>query len=240
MSEPAGQMRPPLTRAQQILVAEHRYMVLLIAGALMAAKRFCPLSHDELVALGNMGLVEAAQVYDPAREVAFEGFAWKRIHGAMMNGIRREKAIVTAARKALYRCMGVQTGEENIMTDTAEDDQARLESIRDAMAASLFLGAAASILEGCARGSESAAELREEYAEGLAALAGALSTLPDLERRLIQLHYYEGRKLHEVAPLLPLPDSSTRRLHAGVLDRLAQRLRARGVTSAPALEGRPP
>ena len=240
MSGPGRPERPPLTRAQQILVAEHRYMVALIGKALIAARPFNILPYDELTALGHVALVEAAQAYDPTRGVAFEGFAWKRIHGAMMNGIRHEKAVVTAARKALYRCIGLQHDEGDIFTATEQDDLKQFESIREAIAASLFLGAAAFMIQGGTSEGETAVEMREEQARVIAALQSALATLSDLERKLIHLRYYEGRKLYDVAALLPLPESSTRGLHADIMKRLGRRLRAQGITTAPVFEECPP
>ena len=45
---------------------------------------------DELVALGNAGLAEAAQRYDPDRGAAFPTFAWYRVQGAILDGLRKQ------------------------------------------------------------------------------------------------------------------------------------------------------
>ncbi len=44
---------------------------------------------DELIALGNAGLVEAAQRFDVAGGASFRTFAWYRVYGEMMDAIRR-------------------------------------------------------------------------------------------------------------------------------------------------------
>ena len=44
---------------------------------------------DELVALGNAGLAEAAQRYEPDRGATFATFAWYRVQGAIVDGLRK-------------------------------------------------------------------------------------------------------------------------------------------------------
>src|SRR5262245_60471891 len=44
---------------------------------------------DELVALGNAGLAEAASRFDPDRGATFSTFAWYRVQGAIIDGLRR-------------------------------------------------------------------------------------------------------------------------------------------------------
>jgi RNA polymerase sigma factor for flagellar operon FliA len=70
------------------LVARH------LALARRAAGRFYPrvrglVGFDELCALANAGLAEAAERYDPARGATFATFAWYRIQGAIVDGLRR-------------------------------------------------------------------------------------------------------------------------------------------------------
>jgi len=45
---------------------------------------------DELLQWGAIGMLEALNRFDPSYGVAFEGFAARRIRGAMIDGLRRE------------------------------------------------------------------------------------------------------------------------------------------------------
>src|SRR5262249_3784012 len=45
--------------------------------------------YDELVALGNAGLAQAARRFDPSRGVPFPAFAWYRVQGAVIDGMRQ-------------------------------------------------------------------------------------------------------------------------------------------------------
>jgi len=59
---------------------------------------------DDLVSFGSKGLIEAAGRFDPGRSVSFETFAYRRIHGAMLDGLRQmgpySRAIVERHRQA--------------------------------------------------------------------------------------------------------------------------------------------
>src|SRR5687768_3420860 len=45
---------------------------------------------EELVALANVGLADAAQRYDPDRGASFSTFAWYRVQGAIVDGLRKQ------------------------------------------------------------------------------------------------------------------------------------------------------
>ena len=70
------------------LVARHLALARRAAGMVYPRVRGL-ISFDELRALANAGLAEAAARYDPARGASFATFAWYRIHGAIVDGLRR-------------------------------------------------------------------------------------------------------------------------------------------------------
>jgi len=48
-----------------------------------------PVMEEELVALGNTGLAEAAQRFDDTRGATFATYAWYRVQGAIVDGLRK-------------------------------------------------------------------------------------------------------------------------------------------------------
>lgn len=48
---------------------------------------------DELVSLGNAGLTEAASRYDATRGASFATFAWYRVNGSIIDGVRRNTTL---------------------------------------------------------------------------------------------------------------------------------------------------
>jgi RNA polymerase sigma factor FliA len=67
-----------------------RYLGLVIPIARHFQKRLPPrVDFDDLVGAGNLGLVEAARRYNPARGTSFDTFARHRIRGAIGDSLRR-------------------------------------------------------------------------------------------------------------------------------------------------------
>ena len=223
----------PLTAAQQELVRTASHLVDKIARAI--ARRGGALDLDELASLGRAGLVEAAQTFDPSFGVNFEGFAWPRVHGAMKNGAKRERAEhrarMTAAIAASYAYAESQVDEGDPMTDTERDIHARIDASCDGFVAAMALGyfTAAARVEG-----EEAAAERDAHARAVEALREARESLPERDRRLIELHYEEQLDLKEVATRLGFSYISARRYHHAAVQRLGARVRGRGVGAAPA------
>src|SRR5450432_2953630 len=44
---------------------------------------------EELIALANAGLAEAAQRFDPTKGAAFSTYAWYRVQGSIVDGLRK-------------------------------------------------------------------------------------------------------------------------------------------------------
>jgi RNA polymerase sigma factor for flagellar operon FliA len=77
------------------LVARHLELARRAAGRVYPRVRGL-VSFDELRALANAGLTEAAERYDPARGATFTTFAWYRIQGAILDGLRRSTGRASA------------------------------------------------------------------------------------------------------------------------------------------------
>jgi RNA polymerase sigma factor for flagellar operon FliA len=227
----SARRQQPLSAAQQELVRSAAHIVDKIARALL--RRGSVLDVDELASLGRAGLVEAAQTFDASFGVNFEGFAWPRVHGAMKNGAKRERAEhrarMTAAIAASYGYAEAQGDEGDPMTDTDRQIHARIDASCDGFVAAMALG----YFTAAARaGGEDAAAERDAHAHAVAALKAARESLPDRDRALIEMHYEEQLDLKEVAAKLGFSYISARRYHHAAVQRLGARVRARGVAPA--------
>jgi RNA polymerase sigma factor for flagellar operon FliA len=69
------------------LVTEHLHLVETAAGRMKKSYGHS-FDYDELVSFGNKGLLDAARRYDPATGTPFTVFAFYRIRGAMLDGLR--------------------------------------------------------------------------------------------------------------------------------------------------------
>jgi RNA polymerase sigma factor for flagellar operon FliA len=187
---------------------------------------------DELVGYGMQGLIEAAQRFDGRHGAAFTTFAYYRVRGAMFDGLRAmgwlprgEYARVRfEARASAY----LQHLAEREAGARALDPAApaRLEDEVRELADALG-GVAAVYLAALPAPSSptTAPESELEQRERAHTMTTALASLPDKERRLLELYYFEDRSLEEAGRALGLSKSWASRLLARAITLLREALK---------------
>lgn len=80
------------TLERQALVLDNQKLVTRLVESVMRRHSLPEEWREELSAIGTLGLVQAAASFDPARGVAFAGFASHRVSGAVIDSLRRGKA----------------------------------------------------------------------------------------------------------------------------------------------------
>ena len=189
---------------------------------------------EELIAAGQVGLVEAATRYDAAHGVAFQTFAYYRIRGAIFDGLRK----MLWLPPSLYKKLRFQAGADQIAREqlgTAADDEApeaqatRLAGTVKDLAAIYILSLDAELSETDPTAAEdptAPAELSEEITR----LRAAIETLPERKQRVIRGYYLEGRKLTEIAAELGVSRFQASRLHTEAVRELRTQLEDSGGT----------
>jgi len=189
---------------------------------------------DELVSLGNAGLAEAASRYDASRGASFATFAWYRVKGSIIDGLRRNTTLpkrvwaklvaLRAASEYLEHRIERDAGAAARGSQPPEGAEA-LAQIKQAMSAirTMYLTSLETLRD--EKGFEPAA-VRAPPSEHLGAqalskrLRAALDQLPDKERTLLTKHYWEGKNLLEAGAEMGISKSWASRLHAQAVDRL--------------------
>jgi RNA polymerase sigma factor FliA len=194
-----------LTRQQQALVVATRSLVRKVA-ALLCLQFPRGMAWEEMVAIGELALSEAARSFDPARDVPFEAYAWMRVHGAIHNALTRERRWHRAARDGVYKAIATQ-GE-------ARDR----ESFSDALVAGMLMNLAGEV----SRSGDAEADLA--CAQMRAALRRALSELSREDQRLIELHYVKELTLEEAGRTLSMCRTTVKARHRGLLKRVMAKL----------------
>jgi RNA polymerase sigma factor for flagellar operon FliA len=194
-------------------------------------------AYDELLAYANIGLTEAAGRYETDRGASFRTFAWYRVHGAVIDSLRRNTGL---PRRVWAQLVALRAAGEYLENQLERESGARakgapepsrveaLAKIKDAMSAikATYICSMQSLdamredrdfepradVEAPLEGIQSR-QLRER-------LNRAIAELPDRERKLLQKHYWEGKNLLECGEELGLSKSWTSRLHAQLVDRL--------------------
>lgn len=192
---------------------------------------------DELRAYGRQGLVEAAQRYEPEKGADFRAFAYLRVRGAMLDGLRRmgqwtRRGYETVQMLRAAQATSEQALEEEGLGSTAspEEAQARLSRHVGQVVAAMTLGVFAekafedggSII---ARDRSPSAEDLLEEKQVLELLESSLQSLPEQERDVLRSFYLAGECLDDIAARLGCSRSWASRIHTRAIRRLGLRLK---------------
>jgi RNA polymerase sigma factor for flagellar operon FliA len=188
---------------------------------------------ENLEAAGTLGLVEAANNFDPSRGVQFKAFAAIRIRGAVLDELRRNCPLpqhmlerVAKVRKACEDLPPPVTVEAlAAATGLSHDDTL------DCLAAIQMTRPVpwddsdefASKTPDC-RAERPDAELERQ--EQKRVLKEAIASLPERERLTVTLYYAEDLRLKEIGQVLNLSEARVSRILNAALLHLRKALRA--------------
>lgn len=162
---------------------------------------------ENLESAGVVGLVQAATAFDPSNGVKFSTFAYRRIHGAIVDELRRNSPL---SQEMLARIAAISKIREELSQPAtveilAEKAALTVEEVEEALQAMRFASpeeyteAAENI--GVSRQSATPPELlsRKEQKQ---ALVQAIKALPRKQRLAITLYYLEDLRLKEIGIVL--------------------------------------
>lgn len=213
-----------------------RHLGLVKEVADQQAWRLFRIDKEDLRGVGQLGLIQAAQRYDPGSGVPFRGFAYYRIRGAMLDHARKldrpGRRCATALRtlegsQALLEHAHEQTAHRPADTTSMAARVARAHEIVGRAAAALAMAHAGS--EGVENASAEDAPPDPEQAflhgERRALLQEALDRLAPGDRALIEQVYFAGVSMTEYARQAGVNASTISRRHARILQRLSLAMR---------------
>jgi RNA polymerase sigma factor FliA len=188
---------------------------------------------EDMMSYGREGLLAAARSFDPARGVPFKRWANLRVRGAVIDGVRASSQV---PRSMYARCRAPaiealspsgSAEDDTDRQDTAVSADRRLGEYLAAVATAVSLGFAGGgedrhgePTDRCPTAEESL--LRYELYE---AIRAAVTELPEVERTLVERHYFEGVTFEDAATELGLSKSWASRLHARAIGYVTRSLR---------------
>jgi RNA polymerase sigma factor FliA len=190
---------------------------------------------DDLVEYGMIGLLEAAERYDPSHGANFMTFAYYRIRGAIYDGLRgmgwmsrSEYARARFEERANEYLAEVAHAEE---AGEAPPENPFEHAVQDLADAVQGLAAVYITTLDAAEGAQLKDDKNPIADENLglqqarALVRQTIKRLSDQERQLLEMYYYKEQSLQEVGEALGLSKSWTSRLHARVIEKLHRMLR---------------
>ncbi|MCC5464975.1 FliA/WhiG family RNA polymerase sigma factor [Pelosinus baikalensis] len=184
---------------------------------------------DDLISNGFFGLLDAIEKYDPMRGIKFETYAVVRIRGSMLDAIRAQDWVPTSIRQKAKQYEQTVSKLENQLGRAATDNEiaeALSISVNELYVLLNQLNASTIMpLDEFIKTETSSAHLTNpseqiEIEEVKQALAKTIDKLPEKERLVVSLYYYEGLTLKEISLILKLSEARISQLHTKSIFRL--------------------
>jgi len=199
-----------------------------------------PLSFEDMVSAGTVGLVRAARDFDPSRGVEFKTYAYIRIKGAVLDELRGWTFVPAAISSRIKDAQEIsreimeQTGSAPTDEKLAEELGISIEELYQMLEkgrAQHFVSLDNSSEDSPALGDlleanhASSPEERIEKQELICNLTRAIQQLPEKPRRVVLLYYHENLTMKQIAEVLKITESRVSQLHASALFNLSVKLR---------------
>lgn len=233
--------------ARDELIVHYAYLTKYIAHRL-AINLSSAVEIDELISYGIEGLIDALEKFDLARKIKFETYAVTRIRGAMIDGLRSMDWVPVSVRQKskdlekAYALVESELGHAANDEEMAEALGMSIEQFRQLLSdvSITTIVYLEDFLPGDDGGEKSKRIMdllsddqtddvlnKVELSETKDILADAIRKLPEKEKTVVYLYYYEGLTLKEIGEVLSLSESRISQLHTKSILRLRGRLSRR-------------
>jgi RNA polymerase sigma factor FliA len=230
---------------REAVIKEYAPMVKYVANRI--AMRLPPhIEVDDLISVGVLGLIDAIDKYDSSRGAKFKTYAEFRVRGAILDELRSMDWVPRSVRQKASSMETVVRKLQNKLGRPPEDDE-----IADEMGISLDelfsavnetksmpilsledLGIAKdsgeqqSLLDCLAGKGDADPQTNFRLVELKAIIAKAIDTLPEKERLMISLYYYEELTMKEIGEVLGITESRVSQIHSKAVFRLRNKLKS--------------
>ncbi len=215
------------------------------------------LEYDDLLSQAVVGLIDAVDRFDPARGIKFETYAYYRIRGAVMDmlreldwlprSVRQRESELTNAYLRLEDKLGRQPTDQEIASELGvtveqldvlahEVALQSMQSLDEVMTGQQW--EASTLADMIADENAASPEVETERRAERELLSQAIDALPETERTVISLYYYEGLTLKEIGQVLGVTESRSCQIHGKAILRLRARVQAL-LTTPPVKETSP-
>ncbi len=226
--------------ARDDLIIHYAHLVNYVANRL-AINLSSVVEVDELISYGIEGLIDAIEKYDHKRNIKFETYAITRIRGSMIDGLRSmdwvpvsvrqkskelERTYIKLESKLGRAATDIEVAEElgitlnefaHLLKEVAANTIISLDDFIPGDDGDDKKKRIVDLLED--QNASDALELLE-LSEVKALLAKTISRLPEKEKTVVYLYYYEGLTLKEIGMVLGLSESRISQLHTKAILRL--------------------
>ena len=227
------------------VITEYAPMIKYVANRI--AMRLPPhIEVDDLISVGVLGLIDAIDKYDASRGAKFKTYAEFRVRGAILDELRSMDWVPRSVRQKASALEGVVQKLQNQLGRPPEDDEIAGEmgvsmdelfntmnetksmpilSLED-LGIAKDSGEQQSLLDCLAGKGDNDPQTSLRLNELKRIIAKAIDTLPEKERLMISLYYYEELTMKEIGEVLSITESRVSQIHSKAVYRLRSKLKA--------------
>ena len=225
------------------IVKKYLYLVKYVAGR-VAIGLPPNVEFNDLVSYGILGLFDAIQKYDVSQGNKFETYAVSRIRGSIMDELRKldwaPRLLRKKAREIEKKCKELEEKNGRIATDeelasSLKMSTEELNGIYSDLNSTTFLSLDEVWQNDDGNKPISRLQTIEDslitnqfnyvhQSEVKDLLAGAIGELPEKEKLVVVLYYYENLTLREIGEILDVSESRVCQIHTKVITRLRSHL----------------
>ena len=230
--------------ARERLIIHYAPLVKFVAGR-VAAGLPQSIEQSDLVSYGIFGLIDAIDKFDPGRGFKFETYAISRIKGAIIDELRSIDWVPRSVRAKARSIERAISKLENELKRSPEDAEvaAELDMTESELAGVLsqisFTGLVAldDLLAASGSDRPTGTTVADTISDGAHdpvqafevdemkhLLADAINRMPDRERLVLTLYYYEGLTLAEIGDVLGVTESRVCQIHTKAILQLRGRM----------------
>lgn len=225
------------------IIVEYAPLVKFIAQKI-ASRLPANIELDDLISCGVIGLMDAISKFDPTRDNKFKTYAEFRIRGAILDELRaqdwvprsvREKSKVVEKAYAKLECeLGRPATDEEMCYELKVSMEEFHDLIKQSKSVSLLnIDDAVAFSNGDKKLMVNLMDDRRalnpysavNYKNTQQVIKDAIKALPEKQRLVLSLYYYEDLNLKEIAQVLDVTESRVSQLHTQAILKIKARLR---------------
>ena len=233
------------TENREEVIIRYSPMIKYVANRI--AMRLPPhIEVDDLISVGVLGLMDAITKYDSSRGAKFKTYAEFRVRGAILDELRSLDWVPRSIRQKASAVEKVVRSLEAKLRRLPEDDEVAKEmdmsldqfyrTIDETKSVPVFsledLGIAKesgeqqSLLDCIAGKADADPQTQIRLIELKEIIAKAIDTLPEKERLMVSLYYYEELTMKEIGAVLDITESRVSQIHSKAVLHLRTKLKA--------------
>jgi RNA polymerase sigma factor FliA len=232
---------------QEQMVLQYAPLIKYIASRL-ALRLPSHISLEDLISSGIIGLIDAVQKFDPGKNINFKTYAEFRIKGAILDelrsldwiprSVRKKSHLIENAYAQLQRSLGRPAEAEEVaelIGLNLEEFYQLLDETKTVSVVALEEGRKGpggqvsyleyELLETIQDDNARDSLLAVHFSELQKLIVRAIEVLPDKEKLLISLYYYEELTMKEIGQIMGYTESRISQLHTQAMYRLKHKLR---------------